>query len=128
MLPVFRLSEAAGALHLGVSFLACGALAAGLLAFGKVGIALGVGFGLVLHLTNTFFLYLSLTSLVRRDLPQRAPLVVGVSMVGRLLFLGFALWLIASRLGREVFLGAGGGLLVAQVSLLFRRFGAEGGE
>lgn len=128
MPPAVRFSEAARALRLGVSVLACAALAVGLLAFGESRAALGAGFGLTLHLANALFLYLTLASLAERDSSRQAPLIAAASMAGRLLFLAFALWLIASQLGREAFLGTGGGLLVAQVSLLFRRFGAEGGD
>jgi hypothetical protein len=128
---VFRPSEAAQALRLGGSLLACSALAVVLFAFGKPDAALGAGLGLALHLGNAMFLYLTLASLVERGAsaasPRHGALAAGASFVGRLLFLGFALWLIASELGREVFLGAGGGLVLAQISLLFRRFGAEGG-
>jgi hypothetical protein len=127
MPTVPRIPGAAGVLGVGVSFLVCGVLAVGLLAFGRPTAALGVGLGFALFLANSLFLYLTLASLVGRDAPSRARVLAGLSMVGRLLLLGFALWLIVSRLGREAFAGAGGGLLVAQISLLFRRFGAEGG-
>ena len=122
-----QLPRAAGALRLGGSFLFCGALAAVLFALGLRAAALGVGLGLALYVANALFLYWTLAALVGREAPQRAALAAAVSSVGRLLLVGLALWLVASRLGRETFFGAAGGLLVAQISLFIRGSDAEGG-
>ncbi|MCX6101445.1 MAG: hypothetical protein NTV92_08520 [Candidatus Bipolaricaulota bacterium] len=126
-----RIPGAAGALRLGGSFLVCAAVAGVLLGLGHLSAALGVGLGLALHLANAFFLYLTLSSLVVRGAAdgstRRAAAIASLSSVGRLLLLGFVLWWIAATLGRETALGAGGGLALAQISLFFRRSGAEGG-
>jgi hypothetical protein len=126
-----RIPGAARALRLGGSFLVCAAAAGALMGLGHPSAALGVGLGLALHLANSLFLYLTLSSLVARGATngstRRAAAVAGLSSVGRLLLLGFVLWWIAATLGRETALGAGGGLALAQISLFFRRSGAQGG-
>ncbi len=127
MPPVFRHPGAAGVLRLGGSFLLCAALAGTLLLLRQPEAALGTALGYSLHMANALFLYATLRSLVGREAPRRAALAAAASSVARLALLGAVMWLIMTRVGRSAFLGAAGGLLVAQVSLLFRRFGAEGG-
>jgi hypothetical protein len=126
-----RVPGAARVLGLGVSFLVCAVAAGGLLVFGQLAAALGVGLGLALHLVNAFFLYVTLASLVVRGAAdgavRRAAAIASVSSIGRLLLLGFVLWWIAATLGRETLLGAGGGLALAQISFFFRRSDAMGG-
>ncbi len=121
-----RIPGAAGALRLGGSLVSCVVLACGLLAFGRAAAAIGAGIGLGFFLANTFFLYLTLQSLVGAT-SRRAAAIAGVSSAGRMLLLGFLLWWILTAWGRETALGAGGGLALAQISLFFRRSGARGG-
>ncbi|MEN6369628.1 MAG: hypothetical protein ABFD77_08035 [Thermotogota bacterium] len=107
--------------------LVCAILAGVLAALGRTSAAAGVGLGLLLFLLNTFFLVATLQSLVVRDATRGASTLAAVSSAARLLLLGVALALIAVVLGSEAFLGAGGGLVAAQISFLLRRFGSEGG-
>ena len=126
-----RVPGAARVLGLGTSFLICAVAAGGLLVLGQPAAALGVGLGLALHLSNALFLCLTLASLVERRVAdgtvRHAAAVASVSSIGRLLLLGFVLWWILAAWGREVALGAGGGLALAQISFFFRRSGAKGG-
>lgn len=122
-----QLPRAAGALRLGGSFLFSCALAAVLFGLGFRAAALGVGLGFALTLANAIFLTWTLAVLVGREAPERAALAAAASSVGRLLLIGLALWLVVSRLGRETFFGAAGGLLVSQISLFIRGSDAEGG-
>ena len=126
-----RVPGAARVLGLGISFLVCAVAAGGLLVFGQPAAALGVGLGFGLHLSNALFLYLTLASLVVRGAAggtaRHAAAIASGSGIGRLLLLGFVLWWTAATLGRETFLGAGGGLALAQISFFFRRSGAMGG-
>ena len=123
-----RTPGAVRVLRLGGSFLLCAGLALALFAFGRPAAACGVGLGFALYLANALFLYWTLFSLVGPGRPRRASLAAAASSIGRLLLVGFALWLIVSRLGRETFFGAGGGLLAAQISLFIRGSDAEGGS
>jgi hypothetical protein len=131
MSTLSRVPGAARVLGLGSSFLVCAVAAGGLLVVGRSAAALGVGLGLALHLANALFLYLTLASLVERGAAdgtvRHAAAIAGLSSVGRLLLLGFVLWWILAAWGREVALGAGGGLSLAQISFYFRRSGAKGG-
>ncbi len=122
-----RLPGIAGALRVGVSFGLCGALAATLCAVGWRAAALGVGLGLALYLVNAALLLVTLATLARGEAPRRGAIVAILSGLGRYLLLGLCLAWIAVALGRETFLGAGGGLALAQLSLLFRRSAAGGG-
>jgi hypothetical protein len=119
-----RIPGIAGALGLGVSFLLCAALAAALAAFGHARAALGVGIGFALYLLNLLALYATLRSLVGRDASTNMKARAMTASVGRFLLLGLTLGGVIVILGREVFLGAGGGLVLAQISLFFRRSGA----
>ncbi|MCX6093870.1 MAG: hypothetical protein NTY63_03490 [Candidatus Bipolaricaulota bacterium] len=111
----------------GLAVLICAVLAGILVALGQTAAAAGVGLGLLLFLLNTFFLVATLQSLVARDAAHGAPMLAATSSAARLLLLGIALAVIAVVLGSDVFLGAGGGLIAAQISLLLRRSGSEGG-
>jgi hypothetical protein len=122
-----RILGTAGAFSLGGSFLFCAALAGALVATGHARAAIGAGIGLALCVSNLVLLYVTLRSLVGREAPGRAGLLAAVSSVGRLLLLGLALGAVAAFLGREAFLGAAGGLVLAQISLFLRRSGAKGG-
>ncbi|MDD5263378.1 MAG: hypothetical protein PHU43_00895 [Candidatus Bipolaricaulis sp.] len=127
-MPIPRRSETTrGILAPGFAVLVCGVLAGVLAALGRTSAAVGVGLGLLLFLINTFFLYATLQSLVGRGSPHGAPFLAAASSVARLLLLGVALGGIAAFLGSETFLGAGGGLVAAQISFLLRRSGSEGG-
>ncbi len=122
-----RAPGAARVLGSSVSFLLCAGLAGGLAAFGHATAALGVSIGLALHSANVALLYMTLQSLVGGGDARRAGALAGISAVGRLLVLGLALAGVVVGLGREAFFGAAGGLALAQISLFFRRSGAEGG-
>lgn len=110
----------------GLPLLLCAVLAALLAAFGKTSAALGVGLGFVLFLANTYLLAATLRSLVARDASHASAVLAAASSVARLLLLGVALAALVLFVGREVFLGAGGGLALSQISLLLRRFGSKG--
>lgn len=122
-----RLPGIAGALRVGVSFALCGALAAIFCAFGWRAAALGVGLGFALYLLNGSLLLVTVATLARGEAPRRGAIVAVLSGLGRYLLLGVCLGWIAVDLGRETFLGAGGGLALAQLSLFFRRSEAGGG-
>jgi hypothetical protein len=104
-------------LRIGVTFLLCagGALVLGLA--GRPLAAAGVGIGFVLHVANLLLMAETARSLVESGSHQRIRFVTGLSSVGRLLFLGVVLSVVAIFLGREMLLGACGGLLAAQVNL-----------
>ena len=127
MLATRRDFGARGILAPGLAVLVCGVVAGVLAALGRTSAAAGVGLGLLLFLVNTFFLYITLQSLVARDAPRGASALAAASSVARLLLLGLALGAIAVALGAEAFFGACGGLLTAQISLLLRRSGSKGG-
>lgn len=122
-----RREEPRGIFAPGFAILVCAVLAGILAALGHTSAAVGVGLGLLLFLINTFFLFVTLQSLVGRAAPHGAPALAAASSIARLLLLGIALVGIAITLGSETFLGAGGGLIAAQISFLLRRFGSEGG-
>ncbi len=127
MSAVRRIPGASRILAPSLAVLVCGILAGILAALGRTWAATGVGLGLLLFLLNTFFLVATLQSLVARDAARAAPALAAVSSVARLLLVGVALAVIAVVLGSEAFLGAGGGLIAAQISLLLRRSSSEGG-
>jgi len=83
----------------------------------------GVGLGLLLYAANLLLMMEIGRSLLRRDGARHPKPLAAVSSAGRLLFLGIALSLIAVLLGRNVVLGACGGLLIAQVNLHVPRTG-----
>ncbi len=122
-----RIPGASRILAPGPAVVVCGILAGILAALGRTSAAAGVGLGLLLFLLNTFFLVATLQSLVARDAAHGAPALAAVSSAARLLLVGAALAVIAVVLDSETFLGTGGGLIAAQISLLLRRSGSEGG-
>jgi len=105
----------------------CAAAAGGLAVVGRPHAAEGIGLGLALFVLNTALLSATLRRLAVRDAPRGAAVLVAGSSLLRLLLLGGALSAIAVGLGKETFLGAAGGLAVAQISLLFKRSGSKGG-
>jgi hypothetical protein len=127
MSAVRRSPGATGILTVGVAVLLCGFSATVLAALGRTRAAMGVGLGLLLFLLNTFFLAATLQSLVAGDTARGTPVLAAISSVARLLLLGVGLAAIAVGLGTEAFLGAGGGLAAAQISLLLKRSGSKGG-
>ncbi|MCK5246830.1 hypothetical protein KAJ02_08020 [Candidatus Bipolaricaulota bacterium] len=91
--------------------------------FRQYHVAGGIVLGLLLYAGNLFLMMEIGRSLLRRGETSRAKPLAALSSTGRLLFLVVALSLIAVFLGREVVLGACGGILIAQVNLHFPRLG-----
>jgi len=83
----------------------------------KHGAAVGVALGLALYATNLLLMMEIGRSLLRARGPSRPKPLAALSSAGRLLFLAIGLSMIAIFLGKEVVLGACGGLLIAQVNL-----------
>jgi len=83
----------------------------------QIRLAGGIALGLALYVSNLLLLMEIGRSLLRGVEGRRAKPIAALSSAGRLIFLGIALALIAVFLGREVVLGACGGLLIAQVNL-----------
>jgi hypothetical protein len=104
-------------LRIGVTFLLCAGGAGILLLLGRPLSAAGVGLGFALHVTNLLFMAETARALVESGTRQRVAVATGLSSAGRLLLLGVILAVIGIFLGREMLLGACGGLLVAQVNL-----------
>jgi len=94
---------------------AAASLALGLL--GRPRAALGVWIGIALFAGNVWLLHELARSLVEGRSARAARGMAIGSSVGRLLFLGVALSLVGTYLGREALLGACGALFVAQVHL-----------
>lgn len=80
-------------------------------------VAGGVVLGLTLYASNLFLLMEIGRSLLRGSGTSRPKPLAALSSAGRLFFLAMALSLTAIFLGRDVVLGACGGLLIAQVNL-----------
>lgn len=80
-------------------------------------IAGGIVLGLMLYIVNLFLIMEIGRSLWRDSRARNPKPLAALSSTGRLLFLAIALALIAIYLGRDVVLGACGGLLIAQVNL-----------
>ena len=83
----------------------------------------GIVLGLSLYGANLFLLMEIGRSLLRKGRARRPKPLAALSSAGRMLFLVVALSLIAVFLGREVLIGACGGLLIAQVNLHVPRTG-----
>jgi hypothetical protein len=99
----------------GLLLCSCGALILALV--GRPYAAVGVAMGFALYLVNLLLMAETARSLLETGTRQRIGIVTGLSSVGRLLFLGVVLAVVAIFLGRETVLGACGGLLIAQVNL-----------
>ncbi|MCK5827148.1 hypothetical protein KAH43_01385 [Candidatus Bipolaricaulota bacterium] len=95
----------------------------GLLIFRQYRVAGGVALGLALYASNLFLIMEIGRSLLRNTETRRPKPLAALSSAGRLFFLAIALSLTATFLGREVVLGACGGLLIAQVNLHIPRTG-----
>jgi hypothetical protein len=95
---------------------AVGALVVGILGYPWA--ALGVWIGIALFVGNLLLLHEIARSLTAQSRRAWRSVAVG-SSVGRFLLLGLLLALVGIFLGREVLLGACGGLLIAQVNLTF---------
>ena len=93
------------------------ALVVGLL--GYVGAALGAWIGVALFLGNLLLLYEIGRSLLTVKTRRHGRILAVGSSLGRFALLAVALGLVGLHLGREVLLGACGGLLVPQVHLRF---------
>ena len=91
--------------------------------FRQFGAAGGVGLGFLLYAMNLLLIMEIGRSLLRRDAARCPKPLAAVSSAGRMLFLAIALSLIAVFLGKNVVLGACGGLLIAQVNLHVPRTG-----
>jgi len=91
--------------------------------FRQYRLAGGVVLGVLLYAGNLFLMMEIGRSLLRKGEASRPQLLAALSSTGRLLFLAVALSLIAIFLGREVVLGACGGLLITQVNLHVPRLG-----
>ena len=96
-----------------------------LVAFRQYHVAGGIALGLLLYAGNLFLMMEIGRSLLRRGETSRPKPLAALSSTGRLLFLAVALSLIAVFLGREVLLGACGGILIAQVNLHIPRLGRK---
>jgi hypothetical protein len=77
----------------------------------------GIALGLMLYAANLLLIMEIGRSLLRERGTRRPKPLAALSSAGRLFFLAMALSLIAIFLGRDVVLGACGGLLIAQVNL-----------
>lgn len=91
--------------------------------FHQVDAAGGLVLGFSLYAINLLLIMEIGRSLLRRDGARRPKPLAALSSTGRMLFLAIALSLIAVLLGRDVVLGACGGLLIAQVNLHVPRTG-----
>jgi len=89
----------------------------GLLIFRQYRVAGGVALGLALYAANLLLIMEIGRSLLRDKGTRRPKPLAALSSAGRLIFLAIALALTATFLGRDVVLGACGGLLIAQVNL-----------
>lgn len=97
-----------------------------LLILRQYGAAGGAALGLTLYAANLLLILEIGRSLLLHDAGARRPkLLSALSSAGRLAFLATALSLIAIFLGRDVVLGACGGLLIAQVNLHVPTTGQE---
>ena len=83
----------------------------------------GLVLGFSLYAINLLLIMEIGRSLLRRDGARHPKPLAALSSTGRMLFLAIALSLIAVLLGRDVVLGACGGLLIAQVNLHVPRTG-----
>ena len=95
----------------------------GLLILRQYRAAGGVAFGFALYAANLLLIMEIGRSLLRDKRTRRPKPLAALSSAGRLFFLAIALSLTATFFGREVVLGACGGLLIAQVNLHIPRTG-----
>jgi hypothetical protein len=119
-MPSFRLSEPLKALRIGSGFLFCGVIALVVFALGYRAAAGGVMIGHVLYTANALLLVevgRAFLGAEGRGSGRGGRTAVGVSAVGRFLFLGVLLAAVFVFLGRSAGIGACGGLLVSQVNL-----------
>ena len=77
----------------------------------------GMVLGFALYAANLLLMIEIGRSLMRENGASRPKPIAAISSAGRLMFLAIALSLTAIFLGRDVLLGACGGLLIAQVNL-----------
>ncbi len=91
------------------------ALVVGLLGYPRA--ALGVWIGVALSVGNLVLVHEIARSLLAARGPRMGRSMALGSSLGRLLLLGILLALVGVYLGREVLLGACGGLLLTQVNL-----------
>ncbi|MEA1871705.1 MAG: hypothetical protein U9N00_05895 [Candidatus Bipolaricaulota bacterium] len=75
-----------------------------------------MGIGYILFVLNAFFLYEGGRSLLGAGYSKKGRAIAALSSLGRILFLMVALVFVA-RMGKQVLLFAGGGLLLGQLNL-----------
>ena len=85
----------------------------------------GIVLGLSLYAANILLIMEIGRSMMSQHGAKRPRPLAALSSAGRLLFLAIALSLIAIFLGRDMLLGACGGLLIAQVNLHVPKTGQE---
>ena len=84
--------------------------------FGLEAAPIGMGIGYGLFVLNAFFLYKAGRSLLGVGRSKKGRTIAALSSLGRILFLMVALAFVA-RMGTQVLLFAGGGLLLGQLNL-----------
>jgi hypothetical protein len=94
--------------------------------FGLEAAPIGMGIGYVLFVLNAFFLYEGGRSLLSAGSGSKGRVIAALSSLGRILFLMVALVFVA-RMGTQVLLFAGGGLLLGQLNLHLAHILRRGG-
>ena len=98
------------------TLLLCSATAFFCALFGLGAAPIGMGIGYALFVLNAFFLYEGGRSLLSAGSGFKGRAIAALSSLGRTLFLMVALAFVA-RMGTQVLLFAGGGLLLGQLNL-----------
>ena len=98
------------------TLLLCSATAFLCMLFGLEVAPIGMGIGYALFALNAFFLYEGGRSLLGAGHSKKGRAIAALSSLGRILFLMVALVFVA-RMGTQVLLFAGGGLLLGQLNL-----------
>ena len=98
------------------TLLLCSATAFFCALFGLETAPIGMGIGYILFVLNVFFLYEGGRSLLGTDRSKKGRTIAALSSLGRILFLMVALVFVA-RMGTQILLFAGGGLLLGQLNL-----------
>jgi hypothetical protein len=102
--------------HLRSTLLLCSATAFLCTLCGLETALIGMGIGYALFVLNAFFLYEGGRSLLGAGHSRKGRAIAALSSLGRILFLMVALVFVA-RMGTQVLLFAGGGLLLGQLNL-----------
>ena len=98
------------------TLLLCSATAFLCALFGLEAAPVGMGIGYALFVLNAFFLYEGGRSLLGAGHSKKGRAIAALSSLGRILFLMVALLFVA-RMGTQILLFAGGGLLLGQLNL-----------